>query len=80
MGGSAYDVPATGANPPPGQEWQIGKTAASIAFVGASESYLQGCGDPQVTNALRDAIERVKRGELTLDQALTPEEYLASPR
>jgi len=46
-----------GALPPPGLEWQMGKTAASIFFVKEAESAI---------GWLLSQIEAVKKGELVL--------------
>lgn len=65
-----------GAMPPPGLAWQIGKTAASIAFVNSAEAFLETCQDANKVALLRQAIERVKNSSLVLTNWLTPEEYL----
>lgn len=65
-----------GALLPPGMEWQIGKTAASIAFVNETETFLRICEDVHNSELLRAAVEKVKSGELVLEDWLTPQEYL----
>jgi len=65
-----------GALPPPGMEWQIGKTVASIRFVNGTEVFLETCQDTDKAELLREAILKVKNGELVLYDWLTPEEYL----
>lgn len=63
--------------PPPGLEWQIGKTAASIDFVNSAEVFLQTCQDEKKADSLLKAIQKVKDGSLVLQDWLTAEEYLA---
>jgi len=66
-----------GALPPLGFEWQNGKTAASIAFVGSAETFLETCQDIKKADLLHQAIAKVKDGSLMLQNWLTAEEYLA---
>lgn len=68
----------TGALLPPGLNWQMGKTAASIAFVNESDAYMLSCSDPNSIIALSDAIAKVKSGELVLTEWTSPAEYLKS--
>lgn len=63
-----------GAAFPPGMEWQIGKTAASISFVKDCEIYLQT--HPEAEEKLRPKIDAVKDGKITLTSWKTPEEAL----
>lgn len=65
-----------GALPPPGMEWQIGKTAASIRFVNDTERFLETCQDTDKAELLRGVVRRIKNGELVLSNWLSPEEYL----
>ena len=65
-----------GALPPPGMEWQIGKTAASIRFVNDTERFLETYRDTDKAELLREAVRQVKNGELELSNWLSPEEYL----
>ncbi len=65
-----------GALPPPGMEWQIGKTAASIRFVNDTERFLETCQDTHKAELLREAIRQVKNGGLVLSSWISPEEYL----
>jgi len=62
--------------PPPGMEWQIGKTAASISFVNDADRFLATCQDEQQSRVLRDVIQKVKDGSLVLQEWLTAEECL----
>lgn len=62
--------------PPSGMEWQIGKTAASISFVNDAERFISTCQDTSKMELLREAIQKVKNGELVLQNWLTAEEYL----
>jgi hypothetical protein len=66
-----------GALPPPGVEWQIGKTAASISFVNDAERYIVGCNNADEIERLKKAAQEVKEGKRVLDQWLTVEEFLA---
>lgn len=53
-----------GALPPPGSEWVVGKTAASIRFIGDAERILSESKlSSETAQQVRDRIERVKRGE-----------------
>jgi len=61
---------------PPGLEWQIGKTAASISFVNETNTFLMTCNDSHEAALLRDAVEKVKSGLWILLDWLTPQEYL----
>ncbi|MEK7603541.1 MAG: hypothetical protein AAB461_00260 [Patescibacteria group bacterium] len=65
-----------GALPPPGIEWQIGKTAASISFVGNAEAFLKTCRDEQKSRLLSEVIKKVKGGSVVLQEWLAVEEYL----
>ena len=65
-----------GALPPPGFEWQIGKTAASITFVGDAEAFLETCLDAKKVDLLRQAIDKIKDGSLVLENWLTVDDYL----
>ena len=57
-------MPAFGAMPPPGREWEMGKTAASICFVHDGEAILaESALSSETAQRLRDRVERVKRGD-----------------
>jgi len=55
---------STGALPPPGFEWQTGKTAASILWV----NYLAKHGAQNVESVVADVIEAFKSGVLVATQ------------
>ena len=64
----------TGALPPPGMEWQIGKTATSMLYVKNTEAYLASLPQAKFSfdiearhELLRTRIARVKSGELVLE-------------
>lgn len=63
-----------GAVPPQDLGWQIGKTAASITFVGEAETYV---GTPEDKARLDAYVAKIKSGKVVLHNALTPAEYLA---
>lgn len=65
-----------GARPPPGSEWQMGKTAASISFINNAETFMRICQDARKIEVLREMVQKVKDGELMLQDWLTAEEYL----
>ncbi len=69
-----------GATPLPEQAWQIGKTAASIAFVQEAERAL--AGTPQLTfkqvNVLSPASAAVKCGKRALTKPLSVADFLAN--
>lgn len=71
----------SGAMPPPGAEWQIGKSAASIRFVEDAMALIARLDDGkpsfEAARQLSEAIEQVKSGELSFDDWTTPEDYLA---
>ena len=69
-----------GALPPPGMEWIMGKTAASISFVHDAEEYLSNCKDLKEIDWLHDAIAKIKRGEWQLQNWLTAVEFLEMKR
>lgn len=68
----------SGANPPPGQEWQTGKTAATIKFV--LEAEVEMYRRPDMTNGegyvLLQLVERLKSGEESLDEEETVDQWL----
>jgi len=66
-----------GALPPPGAQWEIGKTAASISFVNDAERYIANCSNADQADRLKKAVQEVKEGTKVLDQWLTAEEFLA---
>jgi len=66
-----------GALPPPGAQWEIGKTAASISFVNDAERYIAYCDNAVEIERLKKAVEEVKEGRRVLNQWLTAEEFLA---
>lgn len=76
MGGSAYEEKGTGALPPEDKVWQIGKTAASIRFVGDAEKYLVEHDGETGLDGLKSAVEDVKNGTLVLQDWTTVEEFL----
>jgi hypothetical protein len=80
MGGSAqYEPPGTGANPPPGVEWQLGKTAASIRFVNDAENFIaSGNASEDDIQLLREAVSAVRSGERVLTQWVNVETFLVS--
>ena len=69
---------SSGANPPPGQEWQIGKTAATIKFV--LEAEVEMVRRPDMTNGegytLLMLVERLKSGEESLDEEESVDTWL----
>ena len=65
-----------GALPPPGAQWQMGKTAASISFVIDAEKFLAECKDQEKIKLLQEAVQRVKNSEWILEDWLTAREYL----
>ncbi len=65
-----------GALPPPESAWQIGKTAASIAFVNDALRYVATCIDTEEIAKLQTAIADIKIGKTVLTDWLTPEEFL----
>lgn len=67
----------TGALPPPNMAWQMGKTAASIRFVGDAQRYLESCQDEEQRQRLEEAIDKVRKGELVMDNWTTPKQFLA---
>lgn len=67
-----------GALPPVGVEWTVGATAASIAFVNQSETYIAKNQLSEVR--LRPYMNRVKNKEVILTDWLTPEEFLAGKK
>ncbi len=74
----------TGALPPRGMEWQMGKTAASILFVKRAEQFLEALPEAKFAfdvelqhEALREHVAKVKSGEIVLMEHLTPEEFIA---
>ena len=58
---------AFGAKPPPGKAWTLGKTAASIKFVGEAELAMQ---------KLQARIEAIKAGEVVLNDWLSVQDFL----
>ena len=73
-------MPEFGAKPPQDFEWQMGKTAASIRFVGEAADYAALSADSNEAEKLNEAIEKVKSGEVVLTEFLTPQEYLRDPQ
>ena len=57
-----------GFEPPKEFEWEIGKTAASIAFVNDTERFLETCHDKDRIELLREAMRQIKEGKLVLEQ------------
>jgi len=64
-----------GALPPRGEEWQDRKTAASIKFVKEAEKYIARCSVKD-SETLKEAIERVKSGDLIFLHWITPKEFI----
>lgn len=62
--------------PPSDLAWQIGKTAASIAFVSNAEYFISNSEDQDKINLLRKAVDQIKSGELVIQNWLSPEQYL----
>lgn len=56
-----------GALPPPEMAWQMGKTAASIAFVNTAAPYLTSRN-----RILHTLVEKIKKGEIILHAFLEP--------
>lgn len=55
---------AFGALPPPGREWEVGKTAASICFVHDAEAILaESKLSSETAQRVRDRVERVRAGD-----------------
>ena len=68
-----------GALAPPGMEWQIGKTAASIRFVQDAEAAIEGGEfEPFENAALQAEIDAIKRGDHALSDWLSVDEFLAT--
>ena len=62
---------------PPDKRWQIGKNAASIAFVNQAEFFLEReLVDKHETTRLREVIEEIKTGKRVLKRFLEVEEFL----
>lgn len=64
-----------GALPPPGFEWEIGKTAATISFVREADKYLERM--PRVTSVkmLETYVNELKSGNKVLMNFMTVKEY-----
>lgn len=73
----SFQPASFGALPPPGCEWQIGATAASIAFVNEAEEYIRYCSDQEQIIVLRRLVERLKNKEIILQNWLTIRSCLA---
>ena len=71
-----YMAQGTGALPPKGVEWQVGKTAASIKFVNDAHMYIAHNTDVVLIGALTDAIRKINSGELVMTEWTTPHQYL----
>lgn len=67
---------ATGALPPPGLEWQAGKTAASIRFVREASCYIETSSNQGEITRLQQAIDSIKNGTLVMTEWLTAQEFL----
>lgn len=70
---------AFGALPPPGREWEMGKTAAAIRFVHDAEAILSESSlSSETSQRLRDWAEQVKSGVLLeTDHFLTRQEIVS---
>lgn len=64
-----------GARAPVGSEWQVGRSAASVAFVADVESELKDFGALDQAR-LKAAVMRVKSGSIELEDWLSPREFL----
>lgn len=51
-------------------------TAASINFVNDAAQYVSSSTDPVAIGALTDAINKIKAGEVSLIEQVTPVQYL----
>ena len=71
-----------GASPPPGQEWQKGKTAATIAFVGEAEQALATRQDMEEheKRTLRTMVQALKDGQAVLQDPETVDAWLEKLR
>ncbi len=64
-----------GACPPEGFEWQLGKTAATIRFVGEAESKLSTL-DESLRFKLMNHVRKLKTGEEKFTKFTTIDEFL----
>lgn len=69
-----------GAMPPPGIEWQIGKTVESIRFVKDAQEFIRTSGDISGIRILWETIFKIRLGEEIITLAQTPQEYLIAYR
>jgi hypothetical protein len=69
-----------GVRPPEGQEWQIGKTAATIQFVRQGEEVLSRDNHLSQTDKVRlkNRIQALKKGDVVLLEWQDVGEYLKS--
>ncbi len=66
-----------GALMPPGHEWEVGKTAASIAFVHEAERHMaRSATDAATKKRLEDAIAQIKSGQIVLQDWLPVKNFL----
>jgi hypothetical protein len=66
-----------GSFPPLDMQWQIGKNAASIAFVNQAEFFIQNeFVDEDERNLLHKVIEEIKTGKRVIKKFLEVEEFL----
>ncbi len=67
-----------GSHPPPGKEWQIDKTAATLDFIRRAEQALATQADlePDEKYKLEAKIERLKDGSESLDDGETLDGWL----
>jgi hypothetical protein len=70
-------VEQSGAMPPSGFGWQIGKTAASIRFVADAEQFLASCSNSAQAAILRTAVRDIKDGRKVLNEFQTVQAFLA---
>ncbi|GEM_PF-3895038 len=61
----------------PKNQWQEEKTAASLAFINETETFLKTCTDIEKKRLLAVAIAKVQSSEIVLREWLTPQEYLS---
>ena len=68
----------SGASPPPGFAWQLGRTATDVKFVNDAARYIVDCNDFAIARRLSRAIDAVKAGTLKFSDWTSPEQYLES--
>lgn len=63
----------------PGQEWQLGKTAASIAFVRAASWHIAHTPKEPQRKRLERFVEQLKSGDRSLLEYMTVDSFLRDP-